>query len=145
MLIRTILAFPGSLQSDPSATIPTVTDNLASQGTTSSAVLGMYYVPYAASDSTGVLTFGGADSSLYTGQLAYVPITQSQPSNQYWGVDQSVTYGGQTVMTQTAGIIDSGTTMIMFPSGKWLVSPSLLKSMGCPRSDGFAQTHTTRT
>ena len=99
-----------------------MTDNLASQGTTSSAVLGMYYVPYSASDSTGVLTFGGADSSLYTGELAYVPITQSQPSNQYWGVDQTVTYGGQTVMTQTAGIIDSGTTMIMFPSGKWSVS-----------------------
>ena len=119
MLIRTILAFPGSLQSDPSATIPTVTDNLASQGTTSSAVLGMYYVPYAASDSTGVLTFGGADSSLYTGELAYVPITQSQPSNQYWGVDQSVTYGsaGTPILPTGAGITDTGTTLLLLSTG----------------------------
>lgn len=96
--------------------IPTVTDNLASQGTIGAAVLGMFFAPYV-ENVQGVLTFGGADSSLYTGQLTYVPITQTYPSSEYWGIDQSVTYGGSTILNSTAGIVDSGTTMIMLATG----------------------------
>jgi len=33
---------------------------------------------------------------------------------QYWGIDQSVTYGGSTtILNRTAGIVDTGTTLLL--------------------------------
>jgi len=94
-------------------TVPTVTDNLYDQGTISSEVLGIYYVPAAASDSTGELTFGGIDSSKTTGSVNYVPITLTSPASTYWGIDQSITYGSTSILSSTAGIVDTGTTLVL--------------------------------
>ncbi|PSR84188.1 hypothetical protein PHLCEN_2v5476 [Hermanssonia centrifuga] len=96
-------------------TVPTVVDNLASQGTIGSNAVGMFFAPYE-EDASGVLTFGGADSSLYTGDLHYTSVTKTSPANQYWGVDQSISYGNTNILSQNAGIIDSGTSMILLAS-----------------------------
>ncbi|KAL4069978.1 aspartic peptidase domain-containing protein [Scleroderma yunnanense] len=96
-------------------TIPTVVDNLYSQGVISEAVLGVYFIP--TSDSTsGELTFGGYDSSVTTSSVNYVPITGTSPASNYWGIDQSISYGSKTILSTTAGIVDTGTTLILIAS-----------------------------
>ncbi len=107
---------PGSIEGSDE-TVPTVVDNLASQGTIGSNAVGMFFAPYE-EDASGVLTFGGADSSLYTGDLHYTSVTKTSPANQYWGVDQSISYGNTNILSQNAGIIDSGTSMILLASGE---------------------------
>ncbi|KAL4080791.1 acid protease [Scleroderma citrinum] len=96
-------------------TIPTVVDNLYSQGVISEAVLGVYFIP--TSDSTsGELTFSGYDSSVTTSSVNYVPITGTSPASNYWGIDQSISYGSKTILSTTAGIVDTGTTLILIAS-----------------------------
>ncbi|KAI6148312.1 acid protease [Pisolithus tinctorius] len=93
-------------------TVPTVVDNLYSQGMISSAVLGIYFVP--ASDSnSGELTFGGYDPSVITSTVHYAPITDTSSSNLFWGYNQSITYGGKTILPNSAGTVDTGTTLIL--------------------------------
>ena len=103
-------------------TVPTVTDNLHSQGTISSEILGVYFEPAttASSDLTGELTFGGVDKSKTTGNVNYVPITGTSPASAYWGIDQSLTYGSSTILSSTAGIVDTGTTLVLIASGTQL-------------------------
>ena len=99
-------------------TVPTVTDNLLSQGTISEEVLGIYYVPASESTSTGELTFGGYDSSAITSSMKYVALTTTSPASLYWGIDQSITYGGSTILSSTAGIVDTGTTLILIATSE---------------------------
>jgi len=98
------------------STVPTVTDNLASQGVISPEVVGISYNP-TTSDSVanGELTFGGTDSSKYTGSITYVSITSTSPADEYWGINESITYGssGTTVLSSSAGIVDTGTTLVL--------------------------------
>jgi len=101
--------------------VPTVMDNLHSQGTISSEVLGVFFSPASSSDGTGELTFGGYDASKITGEVSYVPITSTYPSSRSWGIDQSISYGGTEILSQTAGIVDSGTPTILIATGKCLV------------------------
>ncbi|KAG2038807.1 acid protease [Suillus americanus] len=91
-------------------TVPTVTDNLYRKGTIGTEALGVYFAP---GGSAGELTFGGSDSSKTTSSVNYVPITTTSPSSQYWGIDQSITYGSSTILSATAGIVDTGTTLIL--------------------------------
>ena len=100
------------------ATVPTVSDNLLSQGTISEEVLGIYYVPAAESSSTGEITFGGVDDSITTGSVNYVSFTTTSPASNYWGINQSISYGGTTILSETAGIVDTGTTLILIATGK---------------------------
>ncbi|KAG8214431.1 acid protease [Butyriboletus roseoflavus] len=95
--------------------VPTVTDNLYTQGLISSDSLGIFYEPSSTTDVTnGELTFGGTDSTKYTGQINYVPITTASPASNYWGIDQTVTYGnGTTLLNTTSGIVDTGTTLLL--------------------------------
>jgi len=99
--------------------IPTVTDNLFAQGTISEDSLGISFEPTTTNGSlNGELTFGGTDSSKYTGEITYVPITSTSPASSYWGIDQDLTYGssGTTLLTGSAGIVDTGTTLLMIAS-----------------------------
>ncbi|KAG2142137.1 acid protease [Suillus cothurnatus] len=93
--------------------VPTVTDNLYSKGTIGTEALGVYFAP---GGSAGELTFGGFDSSKTTSSVNYVPITTTSPSSYYWGIDQSITYGSSTILSATAGIVDTGTTLILIAS-----------------------------
>ena len=54
-------------------TIPTVTDNAFSLGLISNKVLGISFEPSTETSSTnGELTFGGIDSSKFTGDITFV-------------------------------------------------------------------------
>jgi len=82
----------------------------------SEEVLGIYYVPVSESGSTGKLTFGGYDDSVITSSVKYVPLTTTFPASDFWGIDQSISYGGTTILSTTAGIVDTGTTLILIAS-----------------------------
>ncbi|TDL16262.1 acid protease, partial [Rickenella mellea] len=102
--------------------VPTVTDNLASQGTIPANSIGILYEPTTGTDiANGELTFGGIDTAKITGEISFVPITQTSPANQYWGIDQTITYGtGTKILSKTAGIVDTGTTLLLLATGEFL-------------------------
>ncbi|PCH39175.1 aspartic peptidase A1 [Wolfiporia cocos MD-104 SS10] len=105
----------GTLYPDVNAEIPTVMNNALEQGLISTEVLGVSFAPADLySDTNGVLTFGGIDSSLYIGDIAYTPVTATEPAGYYWGVNVTgATYGATTVIPGSyAGIVDTGTTLI---------------------------------
>ncbi|KAG2155509.1 aspartic peptidase domain-containing protein [Suillus clintonianus] len=103
----------GTLTNKPDATIPTVTQNLHSQGIISQIVVGISFEPTTSVTVTnGELTFGGTDATKYTGSIAYTPITTTSPASEYWGINESITYGSTTILSATAGIVDTGTTLI---------------------------------
>ena len=53
-----------------------MTDNLLSQGTIDTEVLAVSFEPATSdSDANGELTFGGTDSSKFTGDIAYVYVS----------------------------------------------------------------------
>lgn len=99
-------------------TVPTVTDNLFAQGTITEEVLGVYFVPASEPDSFGELTFGCYDELKVAGPVNYVPLTATSPASTFWGVDQSVSYGGETILATTAGIIDTGTSLVLLATGE---------------------------
>ena len=113
----------GTLTPDRSTAVPTVVDNLFSQGKIDAAVLGVSFNPISSDDPDGVLSFGGTDPSRFTGEITYVPITGTSPASQYWGIDVVMTYGGTTIMPLTAGIVDTGTTLLLVATGKLLSCP----------------------
>ncbi|KAF8625961.1 hypothetical protein AX17_006686 [Amanita inopinata Kibby_2008] len=99
-----------------SSTVPTLTDNLFNQKTIGSEVIGISYTPTTQVESiaNGELNFGETDPPKYTGELTYVPITQTSPASKYWGIDQTIMYGGKTkILEATAGIVDTGTTLLL--------------------------------
>ncbi|KAI6020112.1 hypothetical protein PISMIDRAFT_29263 [Pisolithus microcarpus 441] len=104
----------GTLTNEPTTRIPTVTQNLYTQGEIPAEIVGVSFEPTTTDSSTnGELTFGGVDSSKYTGTLSYTPLTTTAPASYYWGVDESITYGSTTILSTTAGIVDTGTTLIL--------------------------------
>ncbi|KAF8267324.1 family A1 protease [Lactarius quietus] len=98
-----------------STPVPTITDNLFKQGTISTESIGIFYQPTtsASAIANGELTFGGIDSSKITSNVNYVPITSTSPASYYWGIDQSITYGEESILSSTAGIVDTGTTLVL--------------------------------
>ena len=53
-------------------TVPTVTDNLFSQGTITTDVIGVSFEPTTSDSVTnGELTFGGTDSTKFTGDITF--------------------------------------------------------------------------
>ena len=62
----------GTLTKEESTTIPTVTENLYTQGMISEIVVGVSFEPTTSEEVTnGELTFGGTDATKYTGTLTY--------------------------------------------------------------------------
>ncbi|KAG2065013.1 aspartic proteinase [Suillus decipiens] len=103
-----------TLTNFPGATIPTVTENLHSQGIIPRNVVSVFFKPSSSEVETkGELTFGGTDATKYTGHIGYTPITTTSPASTYWGIDESITYGFETILSTTAGIVDTGATLIL--------------------------------
>ena len=74
--------FPGTVSGVSS--VPTVTDNLFSQGTISREVVSVSFQPTTQQEVTnGELTFGGTDSSKFTGSITYTPVTSTYPASQF--------------------------------------------------------------
>jgi pepsin A len=96
------------------ATIPTVVNNLFSQGTIKGNMIAISLNPSTSVPSiSGSICFGKTDSKSYTGAISYAPITTTSPASTFWGIDTSFTYGAQTVLASTAGIVDHGTTLLL--------------------------------
>ncbi|KAF9343666.1 hypothetical protein BGX26_005396, partial [Mortierella sp. AD094] len=97
--------------------IPTPVDNLYSAGYIPSDVIGVYFKTITdggSQETNGEITFGGVDSTKYTGSITYVPVTTTSPASEYWGIDvSSITYGTTKVSSATHGIVDTGTTLIL--------------------------------
>ncbi|KAG6330644.1 hypothetical protein ID866_8446 [Astraeus odoratus] len=116
----------GTLTNEPNTYIPTVTDNLYSQGTISEEVIGVSFEPTTSTYVTnGELTFGGVDSTKYTGSINYVSLTTTAPASYYWGINESIAYGGTTILPETAGIVDTGTTLVLIASNAFSSYQSL--------------------
>ncbi|KAF8236774.1 aspartic peptidase A1 [Tricholoma matsutake] len=108
----------GTLTNQPNTAIPTVTDNLFSQNIISANEIGISFEPTTQPQVlNGELTWGGTDSSKYTGAISYTPVTSTYPASYYWGIQQTITYGTSTsILTTTAGIVDTGTTLVLIAS-----------------------------
>ncbi|KAF9486586.1 aspartic protease [Pholiota conissans] len=98
-----------------SSSIPTVTDNLFSNGVISAHSIGISFEPTTVEDTVnGEITWGGTDSSKFTGSITFIPITSTSPASEFWGINQSVRYGASTsILATTAGIVDTGTTLVL--------------------------------
>ena len=48
-------------------------------------------------------------------------ITTASPASEFVGIDQTVTYAGQQLLT-SSGIVDTGTTLFLLATGKLLAS-----------------------
>lgn len=67
--------FLGTLSPGQSSSIPTVTDNLFRQGTIPSNMVSISFEPpSSAQDANGELTWGGTDSSKFTGEITYTSV-----------------------------------------------------------------------
>ncbi|KAM6496764.1 aspartic peptidase A1 [Amanita muscaria] len=106
----------GTLSPDSPATIPTVTDNAFSSGQIRANKIGVSFEPVQGSSQSsqnGELTWGGVDSTKFIGSIHYAPLTSTFPASFYWGIDQTITYGSSPILSKTAGIVDTGTTLIL--------------------------------
>lgn len=97
------------------ASVNTPVDNLKEQGIIKHALVAISFSP---SDQPSVLNgemnFGVTDPSKFTGEITYTPVTSRQPSSEFWGIDQTVTYGKNStpLLVDQAGIVDTGTTLL---------------------------------
>ncbi|KAN0114542.1 putative cathepsin E [Hyaloscypha variabilis] len=103
-------------------TVPTFMDNLYSQGSISTEVLGVSFRPESGSDTddtNGELTLGGTDSSKYSGSITYFPTLTSGDAAAYWGISiAGFTYGSKS-LGSGSGIVDTGTTLIYIPTSAY--------------------------
>jgi len=103
-------------------TVPTFLDNLYSQGSISTEVLGVFFAPESGSDTddtNGELTLGGTDSSKYTGSITYFSKLASGDASAYWGIAVAGFTYGSTSLGSASGIVDTGTTLIYIPTSAY--------------------------
>ncbi|TFL03665.1 aspartic peptidase A1 [Pterulicium gracile] len=99
-------------------TIPTVVDNLFTQGTIDAHQVSVTFSPSnQISNVNGEITWGGINRDKIAGPVGFTPLTTASPSNAFWGFDQTIRYGTSTpILSQTAGIVDASTTLILISS-----------------------------
>ncbi|KAI0077154.1 aspartic proteinase from Irpex Lacteus [Panus rudis PR-1116 ss-1] len=103
----------GTLLTNPGAIIPTFTDNLFAQGIIPSNQISMAVPPIASPN--GELTFGGVDTTKFTGDLHFTPLTTTPPSSEFWGIEQAVQYGTSTpILPKSPGVVDTLITLTLF-------------------------------
>ncbi|KAH8984539.1 aspartic peptidase A1 [Lactarius hatsudake] len=89
--------------------------NLFSQGIITENLVSVSFEPTTNTSVTnGELTFGGTDPTRFTGTITFIPGTTTFPASEFGGIDESIRYGASTtILSTTAGIVDSGTTLIL--------------------------------
>ena len=115
----------GTFFPDRSQAVPTVVDNLVAQGDIEDAVLGVSFNPLSSDEPDGELSFGDFDETKFVDELIFTPITATSPASHYWGIDITAVYGETTILPTTAGIVDTGTTLILLATGEFLYCISL--------------------
>ncbi|KDQ06954.1 hypothetical protein BOTBODRAFT_39191 [Botryobasidium botryosum FD-172 SS1] len=95
------------------STIPTVPDNLHSQGKIAVQSFGVYFQPAtSASVTDGELCFGEVDTSKITGPMTYAALSTTVPAAYYWSFSQSIQYGSTSMLANGTGIVDTGSSLI---------------------------------
>ncbi|XP_011196142.2 lysosomal aspartic protease-like [Zeugodacus cucurbitae] len=105
--------------------------NMWSQGLISKNLFSFYLTRAGTSVNGGEMILGGSDSSLYKGQLTYVPISEQG----YWqfGVD-SGSIGGQPLCSGGCqAIADTGTSLIVAPYYGYITYMNIVD----PDGDGY--------
>ncbi|XP_011196132.2 lysosomal aspartic protease-like [Zeugodacus cucurbitae] len=105
--------------------------NMWSQGLISKNLFSFYLARAGTSSQGGEMILGGSDSSLYKGELTYVPISQQG----YWqfGVD-SGSMGGQVLCSGGCqAIADTGTSLIVAPYYGYITYMNIVD----PDGDGY--------
>jgi Eukaryotic aspartyl protease len=105
------------------------------KGTIPREEIGVFYAPTTTESSkNGELTFGGVDSTKYTGSITYTSLTTTSPADEYWEINESITYGSTTILSTTAGIVDTGELLF---EGRVLILPLINRSRHHPYSPRF--------
>ncbi|KAH8986200.1 aspartic peptidase A1 [Lactarius akahatsu] len=96
-------------------TLSIIPDILFSQGIIPDDLVSVSFEPTTnVSAPNGELTFGGTDSTKFTGTITFIPVTTTFPASEFWGINGSIRYGASTtILSTTAGIVDSGTTLLL--------------------------------
>ncbi|KAH9847037.1 acid protease [Lenzites betulinus] len=103
-----------TLSPDTRSTIPTVTDNLFSQGVITEDLVAVSFEPTNEDEIVnGELTFGGTDSSKFVGAINFAPLTRTSPASEFFGINQAIKLGSTSILSNTAGIVDTGTTLTL--------------------------------
>jgi len=73
---------------------------------------------YLGHNSPGQLIIGGVDDTKYTGDFTYHAVVDMVPGKRgYWEVAMDdIQINGQSVTTAKGGVVDSGTSLLVFPS-----------------------------
>ncbi|KAG2356775.1 aspartic proteinase [Suillus spraguei] len=104
-----------TLEDNPRDTYPTITELLHTRNIISEPLVAIFFKPSTGTDDDGQLSFGEVDPA-YINSIVYTGVTTTPPASNYWGIDQSITYGTTDILLSTAGIIDSGFTFISIAS-----------------------------
>ncbi|KAI0822360.1 acid protease [Trametes gibbosa] len=104
----------GTLSPDTRSTINTVTDNLFAQGKIAEDQVSVSFEPTNNPEVVnGELTFGGTDSSKFVGAINFAPLTRTSPASEFFGINQAIKLGSTSILSNTAGIVDTGTTLTL--------------------------------
>ncbi|KDR68917.1 hypothetical protein GALMADRAFT_230964 [Galerina marginata CBS 339.88] len=105
----------GTLSPSDDCCTNTVTDNLFAQGNISANEISLSMQPNSTLNAVnGEITWGGTDTSKFTGAITFITTTNTSPANEFWGIDVSVRFGPSIViLATTAGIIDTASTLIL--------------------------------
>merc|ERR1719253_213979 len=102
-----------AFQSISVAGVPPVFQTMIAQGVVDEPVFGFYLGKQSGED--GEMTLGGIDSTKYTGELTYIPLTSAS----YWEVElTSLKMGGVSITTAVKAIADTGTSILAGPSAE---------------------------
>jgi len=73
---------------------------------------------YLGHNSPGQLIIGGVDDTKYTGDFTYYPVVDMVPGKRgYWEVAvDAFQINGQSVTSAKGGVVDSGTSLLVFPT-----------------------------
>lgn len=98
----------GTLIPNADEQIPTIIDNLVNRGYVQDSIITI---------NNQSIVFGAPPSS--ADGATYIPITQTAPASNFWGVDASFSYGANTVSPPTFGIVDHGSTLTLLTSSSF--------------------------
>lgn len=109
--------------------VNTVTDNLFKKGKIPQNELGIFFRPVTSGSGLGEIIWGGIDTSKIIGSVNYVPITKTQPASFYWGISQTIQYGGSNILSHTEGMSLHQRNALMNDSESIIKALSILEQL----------------
>jgi len=101
-------------QSTSSIEVPTIMDTLYTERKIPNQILGVSFAPANYNKTlNGRMTLGGYDSNMFEDELIWIPRTITRPASFYWGVNVTMTCGSSVIVPNSAGIMDTGSTLLL--------------------------------